>query len=490
MSITALLDLVALIAFVVAAVTIALVPSRTRGIGPQLKIPLLLGFAIYAFVALSNVVEHAGITSALDEYEDYAEILFVPLVAYTLYSRSTAEQLERATVAEQAIRAEHDLLMRVVETTPAGILVIDGTGSVSFANDEARRMLDLRSTADGGLVCVGCEDDGVVRPGGRLDLTAIAGAAPLVGLLQTVDGPAHLSHVMVSATPLTTPGPGTGRAVLVIEDVSERIATESELEEYRQNLERLIDRRTSELLEANRELTEAGQARDRFLANMSHELRTPLNSIIGFTDLLLARLPGPLTDEQVTQLGMVKESSSELLALVTDVLDLARVESGHTTVAIGRVDLGTRVSRLVHSMSALARTRGVDIECRCEQGPEVTSDPDKVSQIVRNLVANAIKFTDRGGSVTVEVGRTGAHAFVRVTDTGIGIAEEDLERIFEAFQQVESADRARPRGTGLGLTISRQLCDLLGCDITVASSPGEGSVFTLLVPLDQALENA
>lgn len=479
-----LLDTVALAAFLVALVVTAFTPPRDEGISKQLKVPVLTMLALYLFVSASNVVEHAGISAALDAYEDYAEILFVPLVAYILYSRSAAEQLARATLAERAIRSEHELLMRVVETTPAGILVADSAGTVTFANDEARRMLDLRSTETGMLACVGCADDGVVRPGERLDLTAVVAAAPVTGLLQTVEGPLGTLYVMVGATPLAEHAPRGPHAVLVIEDVTERIGIEKELEEYRQNLERIIDRRTSELLAVNRQLTEAGQARDRFLANMSHELRTPLNSIIGFTDLMLAGLPGPITDEQEKQLGMVKESSTELLGLVTDVLDLARIQSGHAAVAASRVDLGVHVTRLVESMSALAKTRGLDLTCACPAGTEVTTDPDKIGQIVRNLVANAIKFTDRGGSIAVTTGVDGGWAYVRVADSGIGIAEDDHDRIFEAFQQVESADRARPPGTGLGLAISRQLCGLLGCELEVDSRLGAGSTFTLLVPLD------
>jgi len=486
MSAVALLDTVALLAFVAALGTACFIPAGAPGVGRQLKAPLLMALALYVFVSASNVLEHAGVSAAFDAYEDYAEVLFVPLAAYILYSRSTSEQLDRATRAEAAIRSEHELLMRVVETTPAGILVTDSAGTVSFANDEARRMLGLRSTEAGALACAGCADDGVVRPGGRLDLTAVAAAAPVHGLLQTVDGPSGTIIVMVGATPLAEHGAGGVRAVLVLEDVTERIGIETELEEYRQNLERIIDRRTSELLDVNRQLTEAGQARERFLANMSHELRTPLNSIIGFTDLMLAGLPGPLTAEQEKQLGMVKDSSTELLGLVTDVLDLARVQSGHAAVAASRLDLGAHVARLVESMSALARARGLDLECLCPPGTGVTSDPDKIGQIVRNLVANAIKFTDRGGSIAVTVGVDGQHAFVRVADTGIGIAEDDHDRIFEAFQQVETPDQARPPGTGLGLAISRQLCGLLGCELTVDSSLGEGSTFTLLVPLDGA----
>jgi signal transduction histidine kinase len=480
----AVLDTVSLAGFVLALVIVMLIRADSTGVCRQLKVPLLIVLALYAFVGASNVAEHAGISASLDAYEDYAEVLFVPLIAYILYSRSTAEQLAAARRAEHAIRSEHDLLMSVVETTPAGILVTDAAGLVSFANDEARRMLDLEGREDGaGLVCRACEDHGVVREGGSLDLAAVATAAPVSALLQTVERPEGTTFLSVSATPLLTSGPGEPRSVLVIEDVTARTSIERELEEYRQNLERVIDRRTSELLEVNQQLTEAGRAREEFLANMSHELRTPLNSIIGFTDIILSGLSGPLSEEQRTQLGMVKESSAELLSLVTDVLDLSRIEQGHSPVNIAPVDVGAHVGRLVESMRALARARGITLVWDCPSVSEVTTDPDKLGQIVRNLVANAIKFTDRGGTVTVRTTLEESCAVVTVSDTGIGIAEADLGRIFEAFQQVESPDRARPQGTGLGLAISRQLCGLLGCDLTVQSTVGHGSTFTLRIPL-------
>jgi PAS domain S-box-containing protein len=484
MNTVALLDVLALGAFLVAFVTLLRVRADAPRVGLQLKVPMLVMLGLYLFVSFSNVVEHAGITSALDAYEDYAEVLFVPLVAYIVYSWSTAEQLAAATRAERAIRAEHDLLMSVVDTTPAGILVADADGAVWFANDLAERMLDLRATGQGGaMVCPVCADEGVVREGGTLDIGAIVSAAPLAGVLQTVPHDGDVRYMSVSATALPSENGGLRRAVLALEDVTERTMLERELEEYRQDLERIIDRRTSELLEVNRQLTEAARVRDAFLANMSHELRTPLNSIIGFTDVLLAGLSGPLTDEQRTQLAMVKESSTELLAMVSDVLDLARIEGGHAAVNLQTFDFGEHIGRLLDSMSALARSRGLTLTCECPPGPEVTSDPDKIGQVVRNLVANAIKFTDRGGAVTVRSPRAGGHAGGVVADTGIGIAPEDQERIFEAFQQVVSKDRAKPEGTGLGLAISRELCTLLGCDLSVVSAVGEGSVFTLRVPL-------
>jgi signal transduction histidine kinase len=474
MSLVAAIDVVAALAFLGAFVAALAIKSHTRGVGASLKYLLMAGVGLYLFVSVSNVLEHAGITSVLDAYEDFAEVLFVPLVAYTLYSRSTSEQLLAAESAERCARNEHSLLMSVVEATPAGILVANEVGDVSLANDEARRIVGLLQQAMGGES---------PRAGAVLELAAIVRSAPVPGLLvSTGDDDVARTWISVRAMPLGNEGTDVARAVVVLEDVTERVLTERELEGYRLDLEQLVDRRTGELLEVNRDLQEANQARQRFLANMSHELRTPLNSIIGFTDLLLRELPGPVTYEQRIQLGMVKESSAQLLGLVDDVLELARVESGHGVVTLSEVELGARICALIASMSALAEVRGVRLACDHPDDVVVMTDTDKLGQIVRNLVSNAIKFTDRDGSVTVGVAARGDAVAVAVADTGIGIAPEDQERIFEAFQQVDSTDRARPQGTGLGLAICRELSDLLGYRMTVESTPGEGSTFTLLIP--------
>ncbi|MDO8880489.1 MAG: ATP-binding protein [Coriobacteriia bacterium] len=473
MSLVTAIDLVAALAFLGAFAAALAIRSHTRGVGASLKYLLMAGVGLYLFVSVSNVLEHAGITSALDAYEDFAEVLFVPLVAYALYARSTSEQLIAAESAERCARNEHSLLMSVVEATPAGILVANGDGDVSLANDEARRIVGLLQQAMGGE-----------SPGADpvLELSAIVRSAPVPGLLVSIGEESARTWISVRAMPLGTEDTDVARAVVVLEDVTERVLTERELEGYRLDLEQLVDRRTGELLEVNRELEEANQSRQRFLANMSHELRTPLNSIIGFTDLLLRELPGPVTYEQRIQLGMVKESSAQLLGLVDDVLELARVESGHGVVTLSEIELGARICALIASMSALAEVRGVRLACDHPDDVVVMTDTDKLGQIVRNLVSNAIKFTDREGSVTVSVVARADAVAIAVADTGIGVAPEDQERIFEAFQQVDSTDRARPQGTGLGLAICRELSELLGYRMIVESTPGEGSTFTLLIP--------
>jgi signal transduction histidine kinase len=449
-------------------------PARARSMGAALKYLLLAGFGLLLFVAVSNVLEHAGITAALDAYEDYAEVLLVPLVAYILYSRSTAEQLAAAEDAARAVQREHALLMSVVKTTPAGILMADDTGEVLFANDEARRIIELLPVG---------ETSG--DPGPILDLATVVASAPLDGSVYPVETDGDLMWVSVRATPLAVEDSEMRRAVVVLEDVTDRVTTARELDRYRTDLERLVDVRTGELLVVNRELQEANEIRQRFLANMSHELRTPLNSIIGFTDLLLRELPGPVTYEQRKQLGMVKESSAQLLGLVDDILDLARIEAGHSTVVRVTTDLVAHVHSVVESMSPIAEGKDVHLSFESDGPVALTTDPDKLGQIVRNLVSNALKFTDRDGSVTVSLRTLDGHVSLTVADTGIGIAPEDQQRIFEAFQQIDTPDRRKPHGTGLGLAICRELCDLLGYEISVESEPGVGSTFEIIIPRDE-----
>lgn len=473
-------DLVAMLSFLGVCIVVLRLPPTHPRVGWSFKIGVTAAASLYLFVSLSNVLEHAALIPALDAYEDYAELLFVPLSAYVLYSRWTTDQLGAARRAELLIRSEHELLTVVMDTTPTGILVVDNAGAIGFANDLARQILGLDGPGEHGE---DVPDDIGVRE--RLDLARIVASAPVNKTLEVLERDGEAVYLSVSATPLSLEGPEPSGAVLALQDVTDRVMTERELEEYRQNLEAAIDRRTVELLEVNRQLLEANSAKQDFLANMSHELRTPLNAIIGFTDLMLRELPGPLTDEQQRQLEMVKASGMHLLDLVNDVLDLARIEGGFSAIERASIDLGVHTCGVVESMGALASVRGVALACDATQPLIADTDPDKLGQIVRNLVSNAVKFTDRGGVVSVTVAREGDDAVLMVRDTGIGIASEDQERIFESFQQIDTPERARPQGTGLGLAIVRDLCELLGYRVGVESAPGRGSTFTVRMPLDR-----
>jgi len=215
---------------------------------------------------------------------------------------------------------------------------------------------------------------------------------------------------------------------------------------------------------------------------MSHELRTPLNAIIGYQNLLVDGVTGPITDTQRRQLDRIGASAHHLLMLIDEVLTLSRVEAGKEVIHLESIDV-VRVLDEAHSIvEPLAKQKNLELRI---VNPETTtvieSDPGKLRQAILNLLSNAVKFTGRG-SVTLRAFGDGDHVAFEVRDTGIGIAPEHLERIFEPFWQVEASMTRTAPGTGLGLAVTRRLAHLLGGEVSVQSAVGEGSTFTLRLP--------
>lgn len=259
--------------------------------------------------------------------------------------------------------------------------------------------------------------------------------------------------------------------------------------------EQELAERAQELAEEARSLAsearEANRAKSQFLSTMSHEIRTPLNAIIGFTDLFDLELAGPLTSDQRRYLERIRASSTHLLKLIEDVLDLAKVEAGRMEVSDEPFRASAAISAAVGLVEPQAGAAGVAIHYQDGHTDCYCGDEDRVRQILVNLVANAVKFTERGGRVTVTCGTTpappayarvsgeGPWVFIRVADTGIGITPEMQESVFVAFVQTEQGLTRRRDGTGLGLTISRELARRMGGDVVLESAEGEGSCFTL-----------
>jgi signal transduction histidine kinase len=237
-----------------------------------------------------------------------------------------------------------------------------------------------------------------------------------------------------------------------------------------------------QLREQNVELERASQAKDNFLASMSHELRTPLNAIIGFTGTMLMKLPGPLNTEQEHQLRLVQTSGRHLLSIINDLLDLAKIESGRVQITLEPVDCRRVIEEVVQSLHPLAKNKGLTLRVETsDSSSTVLGDRRALGQILINLVNNAIKFTETG-EVSVRLipalDGTGA-AQITVRDTGPGIPEADLVRVFRAFERSAASAKATDEGTGLGLHISQKLAELLHATITVSSVVGEGSTFTI-----------
>jgi signal transduction histidine kinase/FixJ family two-component response regulator len=247
---------------------------------------------------------------------------------------------------------------------------------------------------------------------------------------------------------------------------------------------------------ARAQAEQANRAKSTFLANMSHEIRTPINAIIGYTDLLEAGVGGGLTDTQCAYLARVRSSSAHLLGLINELLDLDKIEAGQMTVARGSAEVLPIVQAALNIVEPLAQAKRlrIDNECAADEPLVFHGDDDRVRQILVNLLSNAVKFTPADGLVTTRGGvraealaidgvqKPGPWIYIQVRDTGPGVATKDEERIFRPFEQAgEEPTRVRG-GTGLGLTISRQLARLMGGDITLSSGSQQGACFTLWLP--------
>lgn len=244
--------------------------------------------------------------------------------------------------------------------------------------------------------------------------------------------------------------------------------------------ERDLEKRTDELIQAN---TQRGQ----FIASMTHELRTPIHGVQGLSDVIAAGVYGPVTDKQKEACASIKRSAQSLLGLVDDVLNLARAEASKIEARPRALDIAALVERVTASVSWMVGTKSIQLEAEVADNlPFVQSDDRWLAHVLVNLVSNAVKFTPEGGRVIVRaVDRPAADAVVlEVIDTGIGIAREERERIFEPFRQGDSSDEKRYGGVGLGLALVARLTDLLGAAVELDSEVGKGSTFRVIVPLD------
>ncbi len=256
-----------------------------------------------------------------------------------------------------------------------------------------------------------------------------------------------------------------------------------EAEEKLQKAHRELRTKVEELAVAKERAEGADRLKSVFLATMSHELRTPLNSIIGFTGVLLQGLAGELNEEQRKQLSMVDGSSKLLLALINDVLDISKIEAGQLELTPTQFDAADLIRQVAKTLSPMADAKGLKIVIRVSPNvSEIDADRRRLEQILFNLTNNAVKFTDKG-QVSIEAQVVDEHLQVSVQDTGIGIREEDLDELFQPFQQIDASIQRRYEGTGLGLSICRRLVDLMGGRIWVESEYGVGSTFTFWLPL-------
>ncbi|NRF71097.1 PAS domain S-box protein [Aquincola sp. S2] len=359
----------------------------------------------------------------------------------------------------------------LLESTPDGIVMANPSGHIVIANTQAERLFgydagELRGRSVDSLLPerfrrahVGHRSSYFLQPRKR----AMGSGLDLAGLRK--DGSEF--PIEISLSPLRTEE--SAFVLSAIRDISERKRFELALQEK------------------NVELAAANQAKDRFLASMSHELRTPLNAIIGFTGTLLMQLPGPLNDEQQRQLNTVRSSARHLLALINDLLDVAKIEAGKVELSREAIDCAALIGDIVASLRPQAEAKGLTLSVELPDEAVLHTDRRALQQIVLNLAGNAIKFTPHG-TVRVRLlraaGEPSGSTEIRVEDSGIGIPASEQGKLFGAFARVGKAGAGMPEGTGLGLHLSQKLAGLLGGRIEFSSESGGGSVFSLLLPGD------
>jgi PAS domain S-box-containing protein len=406
-------------------------------------------------------------------------------------------QVQRVRLAEIEATRERDRLNLILENVADPILVTDDRSNIILMNRQAEQLFQLedeRAVTRDAASAVRANDtkfttfisDFTINPAlsRREQMTLIV---PQTNIMLPVE--------VVSGKILSRRGEPLA-IVSVLHDLTKQVENQQLYEELKQSSALLEDRiraATADLAEQNarlqwqsRELEKANRLKSEFLASMSHELRTPINALIGYTALMLDRIYGEITDRQEEGLRRIQTAAQHLLALINDILDLAKIEAGRMPLHLENVSLQDlqEIAREINlQMEPLVRKKALTFKTSLPDELIVMhTDRTKVKQILLNLLSNAVKFTHVGG-VEVGVRRKGEKVVIDVTDSGIGIRAQDLEAIWEDFRQVDQSRTREFGGTGLGLSITRKLVEALGGDIHLASEYGRGSTFTVTLPL-------
>jgi PAS domain S-box-containing protein len=443
------------------------------------------------FEVLSNTVEDpregTGIVSVLRNITDLRRA-----------TEQIEENYQKLRLAERAVRAERDRLNLIIDSVADPIIVTDQTGATVLMNAPAEALFtappdagetEQRSVQSNdahfssfisGLL-LGEGGPGEIRRG------EIALVSPQSG--ESIPVEAIAGKVLTESGELTA-------VVTILHDRREALERAHLFEQLKRGADELqmrVQSATAELATQNEllrrqaiELVQASRLKSQFLANMSHEFRTPLNAILGYTHMLLQGVAGSMAPNVKRQLTRIDSNGRHLLTIINEILDITRIEAGKMPMQISEFDLNAIVPEVMTELDpVIARSRLSVVPILAREAPLMRSDRQKVKQIVVNLLSNALKFTHQGGiEIAVGFDPEERMASIAVSDTGIGIAAEHHDKVFEDFRQVDDSPSRQYGGTGLGLAICRRLARALGGRISLRSEVGTGSTFTLTIPAD------
>ncbi len=372
-----------------------------------------------------------------------------------LFAPQAAVAIENARLF-QAARRQHQYFAELVRNSPVAVVTLDVEHNVVTCNPAFETLYGYSEAEVVGKNL----DDLVTDPATRAEAvsyTQRAGDQAVQGIGRRRRKDGTMVDVEVLAVPVVVDGKHVGMMGLY-HDITE-------------------------LLRARREAESANAAKSQFLASMSHELRTPLNAIIGYSEMLQEDAEAEGHEGFVGDLGKIHSAGRHLLALINDVLDLSKIEAGKMELYVETFDLPATLEQIATTVDPLVSKNANRLDLQLGAGlGAMRSDQTRVRQVLLNLLSNACKFTERG-VITLEAVREGETVEFRVRDTGIGMTPEQVDRLFAAFAQAEAATASKYGGTGLGLAISRKLCHMMGGDVTVESAPGEGTCFTVTLPV-------